>query len=533
MQKIVVLLLTLAPFLSHAQESTPAKQRPFSPHPNLLRGPYLQVATSSSIVVRWRTDVLVKGMVRYGSSPEHLDLTATDSMQATEHKVKLTGLAPRTRYYYSIGSRLDTLQNGQDNYFVTLPIPGTESLYRIGVVGDCGNNSINQRNVRDQLTRYLGNNYMDAWILLGDNSYTYGRDAEFQSNFFNIYKDTLLKKYPLFPAPGNHDYNDDKTAQDTHDIAYYQIFSMPVDGEAGGVASHNPAFYSFDLGNIHFLSLDSYGREDSKKIYDTTGEQVQWIKKDLEANRNKGWVIAYWHHPPYTMGSHNSDSEQDLVQIRQNFIQILERNGVDLVLCGHSHDYERSKLMKGHYGLEASFNPAANLVSTSSGLYDGSPNSCPYIKDSASGYQGTVYVVSGSAGQLGGKQTSFPHEALPYSDVTHGGSGMLEIQGDRLDWKWICADGVIRDHFTMVIHNDQRHVLSLKKGDSVTLTATFTGEYQWSEGNSNRKISGSSGSGSHPTDNRSLTVRPSSTTIYTVKDKFNCLKDVWEVKVVR
>ena len=517
MQKLVALVLVLSSlsYFSDAQSNRP--------HPSLLRGPYLQVATSNSIVIRWRTDVLVKGVVHYGSTPEHLDKIATDSMQATEHKVKLTGLQTRTRYYYSIGSRQDTLQGGPENYFVTLPTPGAEAFYRVGVVGDCGNNSVNQRSVRDQLTRYLGSNYMDSWILLGDNSYTYGRDAEYQSNFFNIYKDTLLKKYPLFPAPGNHDYNDDKTAQDTHDIAYYQNFSMPTNGEAGGVPSHHQGFYSFDLGNIHFLSLDSYGREDSLKMYDTTGAQTEWIKKDLEANQNKGWVIAYWHHPPYTMGSHNSDQEQDLVQIRTRFIKILERYGVDLVLCGHSHDYERSKLMKGHYGLEASFNPAMNLVSTSSGLYDGSPNSCPYVKDSASGYQGTVYLVSGSAGQLGGKQTSFPHEALPYSDETHGGAGMLEIQGNRLDWKWICADGVIRDHFTMVKQASQHHTMTVKKGDSITLTASYTGDYHWTAGTAKNALS----------DTKSITVHPSSTTVYTARDGQMCLKDVWEVKVTR
>jgi UDP-2,3-diacylglucosamine pyrophosphatase LpxH len=118
----------------------------------------------------------------------------------------------------------------------------------------------------------------------------------------------------------------------------------------------------------------------------------------LLSNRNKGWIIAYWHHPPYTMGSHNSDKEEELVHIRENFIRILERYGVDLIICGHSHDYERSKLMKGHYGPEPSFNPSF-LLSNSSGLYDGTPNSCPYLKDSAEGYAGTVYIVSGSAGQ--------------------------------------------------------------------------------------------------------------------------------------
>jgi hypothetical protein len=294
---------------------------------------------------------------------------------------------------------------------------------------------------------------------------------------------------------------------------------MPVDGESGGIASHNSSYYSFDLGNIHFLSLDSYGIEQEQyRMYDTVSAQVEWIRKDLEANQNKGWVIAYWHHPPYTMGSHNSDKEIELVHIRENFIRILERYGVDLILCGHSHDYERSKLIKGHYGMEASFNPGTNLVSPSSGMYDGSANSCPYIKDSANGYQGTVYVVSGSAGQLGGQQASFPHEALPYSDATHGGSSILEVRGNRLDLKWVCADGVIRDHFTMMKNVNQHRVLTIRKGEIVTLTASFTGDYHWSADKSTA---------------RSITVKPSSNTTYKVKDNLNCLKDTFEVRVVR
>jgi len=170
--------------------------------------------------------------------------------------------------------------------------------------------------------------------------------------------------------------------------------------------------------------------------------------------------------------------------------------------------------MKGHYGMEASFDSTTQLVSTSSGRYDGTPNSCPYVKEE--GAQGTVYLVSGSAGQLGGKQTTFPHDALPYSDATHGGAGMLEVQGSRLDWKWICADGEIRDHFTMMKHTGGRQSLTVKKGDSITLTASFIGDYRWSTGKATT---------------RSITVRPGSTTTYTVKDSFNCIKDTFEVKV--
>jgi len=487
---------------------------------SLLRGPYLQVATSNGICIRWRTDVATRSRVRYGTEAKKLSNIQEDSTLTTEHIIKLTNLNANTRYFYSIESFTSVLQYGNDNYFYTLPQTGKEDLYRIGVFGDCGNNSVNQRNVKKQFLKYLDSNYLNAWILLGDNAYTSGTDGEFQAKFFNIYKDDLLKKYPLFPSPGNHDYNDKdfpgavKKAQETHQTAYYQNFSMPVNAEAGGYPSHTQAFYSFDIGNIHFLSLDSYGKENNQyRIYDTLGPQVEWIKKDLEANTNKEWVIAYWHHPPYTMGSHNSDEEDELVKIRENFIRILERYGVDLVLCGHSHVYERSRLMQGHYGMENTFSAVKYNLSSASGLYNGSSNSCAYIKDS--GNRGTVYVVSGSAGQLGGQEKSFPHDAMFYSNSTNGGACMLEVQGNRLDLKWICADGNIRDHFTMMKHVNRQNISYVKKGDSITLTASYYGNYSWKGLNQST---------------RSVTVTPAKRkTVYIVTDKEGCIKDTFTI----
>ncbi|HZE85059.1 MAG TPA: metallophosphoesterase, partial [Puia sp.] len=182
----------------------------------------------------------------------------------------------------------------------------------------------------------------------------------------------------------------------------------------------------------------------------------------------------------------------------------------------------------GHYGLEASFDPTIHLLSRSSGSYDGSNNSCPYIKDEASGNQGTVYVVSGSAGQLGGQQSGYPHNAFPHSDAMHGGSCILEVQGNRLELKWICADGVIRDRFTMMKNVNQRQVISIKKGETVRLAASFTGAYHWNAAGSGSKA----GSKNFP-DEKSIEVSPASNTVYTVKDNFNCLKDSFEVKVQR
>ncbi len=412
--------------------------------PVLIRGPYLQNASPNSMLIRWRTDALMRSRVRYGTDPSALNQVADDTALVTEHKVLLNKLEPLTKYYYSIGDIKYTIQGDSNNYFLTLPSPGAAGTYRIAAFGDCGNNSVNQRNVRDQVIRYLGNHYLNAWILLGDNTYPDGTDAEFQANFFNIYKDRLLKNFPLFPAPGNHDYHDIEfsaaLAQQTHAIAYYQNFSMPVNGESGGIPSHNQAYYSFDIGNAHFLSLDSYGKENGARLYDTLGPQVEWIKKDLEAAQHAGWIIAYWHHPPFTMGSHNGDTEDELVKIRENFIPILERYGVDLVLCGHSHDYERSGMMNGYYGKENEFDSARYVLGSNSHLYT--------KKGLRS--KGTIYVVSGSAGKLGGMQSSFPHNAMYYSDAVHGGASLLEISGDKLDFKWICADGIIRDQFSII-----------------------------------------------------------------------------------
>lgn len=443
-----IILLLAFPVQIFAQgKPVQQKKRKYGFRPELVRGPYLQMATPLSMMLRWRTDEPDFSQVRYGTRPGQLDKISGDKLLVREHMVTLAGLKPNTRYYYLLEGAKDTLQGDSSNYFMTLPLTGGRELYRIGVFGDCGNNSTNQRSTRDQFEKYLGNNPLRAWILLGDNAYSFGKDNEYQSNFFNIYKDNLLKKAPLFPAPGNHDYHDEPYsatyAQESKEVAYFQNFSMPQEGESGGLPSHTAAFYSFDIGNVHFLSLDSHGTEDqNSRLFDTLGRQVQWVKKDLEANKNKEWVVAYWHHPPYSMGSHNSDTEDQMVKIRENFIQILERYGVDLILCGHSHSYERSALMQGHFGMEQTFDPKKHVVHVAGAI--GKPANT-YVKDAAN--KGTVYVLSGSAGQLGGSQTSFPHDAMVFSDVTHGGSCILEFEGNKLVSKWICADGVIRDQF--------------------------------------------------------------------------------------
>jgi hypothetical protein len=217
------------------------------------------------------------------------------------------------------------------------------------------------------------------------------------------------------------------------------------------------------------------------------------------------------------MGSHNSDTETELVNIRQNLLRILERYKVDLIICGHSHCYERSKLMKGHYGNESTFNAATHHLSSSSAKYDGSTNSCPYIKNSPASDFGTVYLVTGSAGQLGGTQASWPHAAMYYSDAMNGGSLSIEIDQNRLDGKWVCADGVTRDQFSILKNVNKTTNVSVVQGQSTTLTASWVGNYSWSTG----------------ATTRSITITPSSSSTYTVTDgSTNCVTDIFNVTVV-
>ena len=288
---------------------------------------------------------------------------------------------------------------------------------------------------------------------------------------------------------------------------------MPSNGESGGVPSGTKAYYSYNWGNVHFLSLDSYGSEGSLMLYDTTGPQVTWLKNDLAANTS-AWTVVYFHHPPYTMGSHNSDSEYDLIKMRENLIRIFERYGVDMVIAGHSHDYERSYPIKNHFGNENSFDINTHATTSSNGYYNGSNNSCAYISSSGHVNHGTVYIVAGSSGADGGVQNGYPHNAMPFS-VDDGGMFYFEVQNNRLDAKFLRRDGVIADQFTMMKDVGKTTTVNISAGSSTTLTASWIGNYQWSNGSANR----------------SITVSPGSSTTYSVTDEQGCITDNFNVNV--
>ena len=403
----------------------------------VTRGPYLQLGTDSSIVVRWRTDTATDSRVRYGPAPGGLTFFVDDTSSTTEHEVTVFGLSPDTTYYYSLGTTTQTLAGDDPNhFFLTAPTPGTPKPTRIWVLGDSGTANSSAQAVRNAYYGFTGTRHTDLWLMLGDNAYSDGTDSQYQAAVFNMYPE-MLRKSVLWPTLGNHDGHSADSATQTG--PYYDIFTLPKSAEAGGYASGTEAYYSFDQGNVHFIVLDSF---DSSRA--PGGAMMTWLASDL-GGTTQDWIIAYWHHPPYSKGSHDSDSSSALGEMRQYALPILEYGGVDLVLCGHSHSYERSFLIDGHYGTSGTLQPS--MILDEGDGRDGGDGAYQKPTTGPAEHEGAVYTVAGSSGKTSGGSLNHP---VMFISLNVLGSVVLDVQGSRLDAAFLDSTGVVRDTFTIV-----------------------------------------------------------------------------------
>jgi PKD repeat protein/murein DD-endopeptidase MepM/ murein hydrolase activator NlpD len=405
--------------------------------PMLVRGPYLQMQTDDGITIHWRTDISTDSVVRYGVSSDNLNNTTSNAGSRVDHAVALSGLGAGQQFWYSVGTSSAPIAGDATYRFETAPTQGNAADTRIWVLGDSGTANSNARAVRDAYKAWSASDPADLVLMLGDNAYNDGTDAEYQSAVFDTYPE-ILRQLPLWSALGNHDGHSADSASQSG--PYYDIFNLPANGEIGGLMSGTEAYYSFDYANIHFVCLDSYETDRSPG-----GVMMTWLQNDLAMNTTQPWVIAFWHHPPYTKGSHDSDTEGQLIDMRENALPILEELGVDLVLSGHSHSYERSYLLDGHYGHSLTLDPDNNVLDPGDGKETGDGM---YEKPDiiAAARAGSVYAVAGSSGKV--SSAPLDHPAM-FVSLASLGSLLVDVSGNQLDVVFIDQTGAVRDEFSI------------------------------------------------------------------------------------
>jgi len=348
----------------------------------LVRQPFLQQMTSTSVKVIWTTRELLSGAVQVGagSAPPVTYQAASTLYTAAatgttadyyQYEADVLGLEPSTTYAYTLQMNGADLTDGADR-FITPPAPGSGTT-RFIAFGDSGTGSAEQR----ALARVMAADQFDLVLPLGDIVYgnSGGTGAAthtgYQAWFFDIYRDILRAK-PLFPTIGNHD------NAVGNGRAYRDVFVLSEQGASAAYPDHAERFYSFDYGRVHFVSLDT-----ETAFLDTARRQVQvdWLKADL-ASTAQAWKVVYFHRPPYSTGfEHGSD-----LTIRNVFAPIFEQYGVQLALSGHDHDYERTLPMKT--STDPSATPVTYIVSGGGGAptYTVSPGSFTAAARSAHHY---------------------------------------------------------------------------------------------------------------------------------------------------
>ncbi|HEY3128683.1 MAG TPA: metallophosphoesterase [Acidobacteriota bacterium] len=198
-----------------------------------------------------------------------------------------------------------------------ISLPNNPDSLHFAVIGDSGTGERGQYEVGDRMVEYRQKFSYDMVLMLGDNIYGGKSARDYQNKFELPYKKLLDAGVKFYAALGNHD-----EANSTR----YKLFNMS-----------GARFYTFKApkGDVRFFALDSNYMDQA---------QLAWLEKELK-NSNQNWKICFFHHPLYSSGGrHGSD-----VQLRRVLEPIFVKYGVNVVLSGHDHFYERIKPQLGIY----------------------------------------------------------------------------------------------------------------------------------------------------------------------------------------
>lgn len=314
----------------------------------IVKGPYLQWPTTTSITVMWETDRPAGGAVTwYPTEAVHSGLSGarraveasprTAAARPGRHvqRVRLDGLEPATVYHYEVTAAGHGQSARSERHALrTAAPPGTPFAFAVtSETGGYGDDEINTR-----LFAQMAAHRPDFLVVVGD---AVGRGSlydEWDRWFFGPGR-RFLHTTPFYLCPGNHEEAHLPAAGGPYAPERTWLHEFTAYPQPG-------TYYGFDYGDAHFTALDSTamvtyeaGQPQATSELEDRSAQMQFLAGDLAA-ADTAWRLAFYHYPPYVSGDY------EVAQMRR-LAPALEAGAVDVVLNSHTIVYERSHPLRG------------------------------------------------------------------------------------------------------------------------------------------------------------------------------------------
>ena len=293
--------------------------------PAFLIPPYLQNLQDDGITIMWESVYPTYGKVLYGSNGNLDKVAYEDEIPSTMHEVTLVGLSPNESYQYKV--ECFNISSVQQTFRTKKP---NGSPLKVLVYGD--NRSYPK--VHENLVMMMAKENADLILNVGDVVTTGSNQMQWIDEYFYPLRH-VSGSIPTYIAIGNHEYGGYGETRIVPPFEKYVNHPLNATGST-------EYYFSFDYGNTHFVIIDP-----NKAILTNGdglmvgGQQYNWFVHDLKkTNDTSEWTMALMHQPPYSEAWSGGPYDGE-VSLREDVVPIMEANGVDIVLSGHTHDYER------------------------------------------------------------------------------------------------------------------------------------------------------------------------------------------------
>ena len=322
-----------------------------SSRPAFLVLPYLQNVKKDAITIMWETAYPTYGSVLYGKNGSLDQEVVENKILNTMHEVTLVGLDPNKSYSYQV--KCANIKSEVNTFHTSKP---KDAPIKIIVYGD--NRSYPK--VHDNLMKMMAHENADIILNVGDVVSTGSNLMSWVDEYLYPMR-YVSGSIPTYIAIGNHEYGGYGEKRIVPPFEKYVNHPMSSSGST-------EYFYSVDYGNSHFIFLDpnKADMEEGDGVA-VNSQQYNWFKNDVKkAQENSEWIFALMHQPPYSEAWSGGPYDGEPL-LRKYIVPIIEANNVDVVLSGHTHDYERGLPHKPYDPKTGKGNNAAYIITGGGG----------------------------------------------------------------------------------------------------------------------------------------------------------------------